>query len=172
MPYVAKFEKAGIPTVVVDYPDMEPFINQKALESGIPKIRYVRASRRVHGTEDADTIMEQVIEGLTKPLTKKEKGSGRWEPPPEPRILFEGTLDEAQAFYQQTRHIPPPLDAPICVYTDGFPIIVPTEERVQEMLKGTSHKPDELITYQSDRPVMREAKKKGEVVEFQPKKLE
>ena len=30
-------------------------------------------------------------------------------------------------------------------WTDYLPIILPTEERVAEMLKGTSHKPDEII---------------------------
>lgn len=30
-------------------------------------------------------------------------------------------------------------------WTDGLPIILPTEERVEEMLKGTSHRPDEVV---------------------------
>jgi hypothetical protein len=30
-------------------------------------------------------------------------------------------------------------------WTDGLPIILPTEERVEEMLKGTSHPPDEIV---------------------------
>jgi hypothetical protein len=58
------------------------------------------------------------------------------------------------------------------VYTDGFPIIVPTEERVREMLKGTSHRPDEVLTYQSDREGQRgERWKKGEPVRFEPSGL-
>ena len=28
--------------------------------------------------------------------------------------------------------------------TDGLPIVPPTEHKVAEMLRGTSHKPDEL----------------------------
>jgi len=123
-----------------------------------------------------------MIEEFTRPLTEKEKESGRWQAPNQQKILFEGTLDEAQAFYQQTEYIASPTRASISVYTDGFPIIVPTEERVREMLTGTSHKPDELITLQSDRtvrstlqpatqgrsiqPVM--TLKKGELVQFRP----
>ena len=30
-------------------------------------------------------------------------------------------------------------------YTDFLPIVLPTEERVQAMLKGTSHRPDEIV---------------------------
>ena len=61
------------------------------------------------------------------------------------------------------------------MYTDGLPVVIPTEERVKEMLKGTSHKPDELITLQRDMTNGRfgavesgYTRKKGEVVKFMP----
>jgi hypothetical protein len=149
---------------------------ETARASGTPNIRWVACSRFIPGPEDVDSFIEPMLEALTRPLTEKEKESGIWSAN-EPRILFEGTLDEAQTFYQQTRHIPPPLDAPIAIYTDGFPVIIPTEERVEEMLTGTSHKPDELITLQSDRanPFMgmmggMGGRKKGDLVQFQPLK--
>jgi len=170
LPYIAKLEEAGIPTVIIDFPDQEEMIKQESLASGYPNVRYLRSSRSVHGEENANAIKESVIEALTKPLTEKEKESGRWDPPEQPRILFEGTLDEAENFYQQTEYIPSPVNAPIAIYTDGYPIRVPTEERVREMLTGTSHKPDELITYQYDRATFRGTKKKGDVVEFQPRR--
>ncbi len=148
-------------------------VQQEALVNGIPNVRFLPASRTLSGPEDMERIIEPVLEGLTNPLTDKEKESGRWEPPQD-RILFEGTLDGAQAFYQQSKWIPLPVEAPISVYTDGFPIIVPTEERVKEMLTGTSHKPDELITYQHDTVsrggMMGIRNKKGDVVLFQPLK--
>jgi len=174
LPYVAKLEKAGIPTVLIDFADQENMVKQEALTGGVPNIRYLHASRTLPGPEDVDNWIEPMLEALTRPLTEQEKESGRYEPQ-QPRVLFEGTLDEAETFYQQTKHIPSPLNAPISIYTDGLPIRVPTEERVREMLAGTSHKPDELITYQSDRPGMAggfggaiAGKKKGDVVRFQP----
>ncbi|MDP6127473.1 MAG: hypothetical protein QF432_04905, partial [Dehalococcoidales bacterium] len=117
---------------------------ETARASGTPNIRWVASSRFVPGPEDVDSFVESTLDALTKPLTEKEKESTTWAPPTS-RVLFEGTLDEADTFYQQTRHIPPPLDAPIAFYTDGFPVIIPTEERVKKMLTGTSHKPEELI---------------------------
>ncbi|MBI2851126.1 MAG: hypothetical protein HYX80_08835 [Chloroflexi bacterium] len=176
MPYIAKLEKAGIPTVVVDYQDQEELIKETLLRHGVTEERLVHASHTLPGPADVDSFIQPMLEALTKPLTKKEKESARWAPP-QPRILFEGTLGEAQTFYQQTRYIPPPLDAPIALYTDGFPIIVPTEELVQEMLKGTSHKPEEVITYPMDGPVSASrrgegaeaTKKKGEPVRFENK---
>jgi len=174
LPYIAVLEKAGIPTVVIDFEDQDEALKQEALARGVPNVRWVHASRHVPGPEDVDTLIEPMLEALTRPLTEKEKESGRYEPPWQ-RVLFEGTLDEAQTFYQQTKVIPRPLNAPIAIYTDGLPIIVPTEERVAEMLKGTSRKPGEVITYQSDgrgtmmdRHLGGEPSKKGDVVQFQP----
>ena len=177
MPYVAKLEKASIPTVTIDYADQEEMLKQTALSSGVPNIRYLHASRTLSGPEDVDGWITPLLEALTRPLTEKEQEKGRWEPPQE-RILFKGTLDEAETFYQQTMHVPFPLDAPISVYTDGLPIRVPTEERVKEMLTDTSHSPDELITYQAAATTfqsditgsvgLRIDRKKGEMVRFQP----
>ena len=151
MPYIAKLEKAGIPSVLIDLEDQRHMVKEWALSEGIPNIRSLHASRTLPGEEDVDIFFKPMMEALTKPLTKEEKKSGRWVPPNQQRILFEGTLDEAIDFYQQTEHIPPPVNAPIAIYTDGFPIVVPTEERVKEMLTGTSHKPDEPIALQVDR---------------------
>jgi hypothetical protein len=172
LPYLARLEKAGIPTVVIDFEDQTEMVKQTALVNGIPNVRYLHASRVLTGPEDVDNIIGPIMEALTEPLTDKEKETGRWEPPQQ-RILFEGTLDEAETFYQKTTLVPFPINAPISVYTDGLPIRVPTEERVREMLTGTRHKPDELITYQSERPAMMRGreKKKGDVVEFEPMKM-
>jgi len=165
LPYVTRLEKAGIPTVVIDFEDQSGEIRQTTLVEGIPNIRYVHARRDVPGPVTVDSFFEPMMDALTRPLSEKELESGKYEPP-QSRVLFGGSLDEAETFYQQTKDIPYPVYAPISVYTDGFPIRVPTEERVQEMLTGTSRKPDELITYQSDRMVEWEFKRKGGVVKF------
>ena len=97
-----------------------------------------------------------------RPLTAEEKEKGRWTDPNE-RILFEGTLEEAEEFYEQTEIIPPLENTPYCKYTDGLPIVVPTEERVAEMLKGTSHKPDEVITFHARPPARRPVSPDGQL---------
>jgi hypothetical protein len=103
-------------------------------------------------------------------LTEKEKEKGMWNPP-QPRVLFQGTLDEAEAFYHQTKWISHPVNAPLAVYTDGFPVRIPTEERVREMLKGTSRRPEEVLTVQADvTSAMGDVRKKGDLLRFQPLK--
>ncbi len=148
--------------------DQVNMVRQELLASGVPEARYLHASRTLPGPEDVAAWIEPMFEALTRPLTKKEKESGRWEPPSQDRVLFEGTLGEAQTFYQRTEYIGLPVEAPLCVYTDGFPIVVPTEELVREMLTGTSHKPDELITHQTEKTLRWGVKMKiGDPVAFQ-----
>jgi hypothetical protein len=169
LPYIAELEKAGIPTVLVDLQDQHEMVKQEAMVCGVPNVRYLPASRTLPGPEDVKRWIKPMLEALTRPLTEKEKESGMYSPS-QPRVLFEGTLEEANDFYQQTRHVPPPLDAPIAIYTDGLPIVIPTEERVRAMLKGTSHKPDKVMTFQSERPGrFGAAAKKGDMVRFQPR---
>ncbi len=79
-------------------------------------------------------MMQAIVEGFTKPLTDKEKISGK---PPEakvePRLLPPGTEESLQQLFKDND------------WTDYLPIILPTEERVAAMLKGTSHTPDKVI---------------------------
>src|SRR4030042_4363674 len=114
-----------------------------------------------------------MMDALVRPLTAKEQEGGIWETP-DPRILFEGTLEEAEEFYMQEEIIPQIQNSPVCKYGDGLPIVVPTEERVAAMLKGTSHKPDEILTFQTDHVVdvrhtqMGRTGKKGDPCTFLP----
>ncbi len=175
MPYLVQLEKAGIPTVLIDFEDQDEFVKQEARTIGVPHLRYMHASRIVRGPADVDSFLDSMFDGLTRPLTDEEKEEGMWTPQ-EPRILFEGTLEDAEEFYMQAERLPGLLNAPYAKYTDGFPIVVPTEERVMKMLEGTSHKPDELITLQADMPVTAVPEaigaepimKKGEAVRYMP----
>ena len=118
--------------------------------NGLPAARYVCESRTIPGHIDVERVAPELMDALTRPLTAEEQKRGRWEPPADKRILFEGTLEKAQDFYEQVEIIPSLQNAPFALYTDGLPVRVPTEERVAEMLKGTSHKPDELIVYHEE----------------------
>jgi hypothetical protein len=148
---MADVEQTGIPTVSMIYGDQDEAFEQAGTLSGSPRLRRVHVSRTVQGPEDVDRIIPLLLDALTRPLTKEEKTGGRLELKDD-RILFEGSLEDAQEFYQQTERIQTlRYNAPIAKYTDGLPVMVPTEERVAAMLKGTSHRPDELIAHQTER---------------------
>ncbi len=145
-------------------------VQQDSLVQGVPDIRFLHASRTLPGPEDIENWIEPMLKELTRPLTEKEKEKGFWNPP-QPRVLFEGTLDEAETFYNQEKYIPHPVNAPLAVYTDGFPVRIPTEERVKEMLKGTSHRPEEVLTLLADsKTMLGEQRYKGDLIRFQPMK--
>jgi hypothetical protein len=80
-------------------------------------------------------MMQAFVDALTLPLTDKEKfkGPAPDPPPAESRFLGPDTEENLQRLFKDRD------------YTDYLPIILPTEERVADMLKGTSHKRDEVI---------------------------
>ena len=61
LPYLAKLEKAGIPTVLVDLADQHEMVKQEALVSGVPMIRHLHASRTVPGPADVDTWINKMM---------------------------------------------------------------------------------------------------------------
>ena len=79
-------------------------------------------------------MMQAISDALTLPLTEHEKYSGiPPEAAPEPRLLEPATEDGLHQLFKDND------------WTDYNPIILPTVERVERMLTGTSHPPDEVI---------------------------
>ncbi len=78
------------------------------------------------------TVIDNIIAGLTRPLTDEEKSPSREIEKPT-RIVFKGSVGEVNRFFYQRG------------WTDGLPIIPPTEEAVAEMLNGTDLPPDHLV---------------------------
>ena len=80
-----------------------------------------------------DGALNDIITALTKPLTAEEKSPKPKEPEKPAHIIFKGSLEEVNRFFYQRG------------WTDGLPIIPPTEETVAEMLTGTDLPPDHLL---------------------------
>ena len=77
-------------------------------------------------------VMPELVDKLTRPLTAEEKKTGDLKPNSGP-ATFTGTPDELQKLFLEKR------------FTDFMPVILPTEAKVAEMLKATSHGPDEVL---------------------------
>ncbi|MDE3169361.1 MAG: hypothetical protein KGL75_04385 [Acidobacteriota bacterium] len=77
-------------------------------------------------------LMKEIVDALTKPLSAADTKTGRITPDTGP-ATFSDTTDGLQELYLNNG------------MTDFLPIIIPTAERVDAMLKGTSHSPDELV---------------------------
>jgi hypothetical protein len=77
-------------------------------------------------------VVAEIVEALTKPLRREAKRAGLVERP-EPRLIGPDTEENLQQLFLENK------------WTDFLPIVLPTKERVARMLKGTSHKPDEIV---------------------------
>ncbi|HEV3482253.1 MAG TPA: UGSC family (seleno)protein, partial [Candidatus Acidoferrales bacterium] len=82
------------------------------------------------------TVIDEVIEALTKPVSEAEF-SGDFAPVLRTGVrqamLEPDTEDNLQRLFYERG------------WTDGLPIILPTEERVAAMLTGTNRAPDEVV---------------------------
>jgi hypothetical protein len=90
------------------------------------------------------------VEELTRPLTAEEAADGTYAPPDPPRIAMTGTYEEIYDYFDGD-DIPHMSGGPWSWMTIGLPIVPPTEERVAQMLTGTSHAPDEVIGFGRNR---------------------
>jgi hypothetical protein len=84
-------------------------------------------------------LMKEVIDALTVPLTAEEEKTGTVTPSIGPPT-YTDTPDNLQRYYTDNG------------MTDFMPIILPTREKVDAMLKGTSHHPDEVVGKMSAAP--------------------
>lgn len=106
---------------------------------GMPGVRVVSTKVPCESTVSADIeagldgSWDDIITALTKPLTTEEKNPRVEKTETPARIVFQGSLEEVNRFFYRRG------------WTDGLPIIPPTEEAVQEMLLGTDLAPDYLL---------------------------
>jgi hypothetical protein len=143
-----KLEKTyGIPAAPLSTQQFRSVVRSNPMSSSLP---FVYTPHPVIGLspealdayivgEDPSTgkvVIDEIIDALTRPV----KGNGK-EPPPAPpagepvaveTALGPDTEDNLQRLFYERG------------WTDGLPIVLPTEERVRAMLKGTNAAPDEV----------------------------
>ena len=115
----------GMPGMrIVCIPSIDYFVNRATVD----EVRPV-----------AGSVIDRIIEALTKPLTDEEKNPRR-ESEPKARELVEVKADSYESAVEGFNQLY--LDNH---WGDGLPLIPPTEEAVKEMLTGTKRSPDEVI---------------------------
>ena len=78
-------------------------------------------------------MMEQIYDSLTRRLSEEDSRGGYLKREPRTRLLSADTPDKLMAYFHEQN------------FTDGNPVILPTEKKVAEMLKGTSRAPGEWV---------------------------
>ena len=136
----------GVPTASIQTESFKDAVEQVAYARGIPNLRYVFVPQPVMGKSPAELrayvdgndpitgrpVMEEVIDALTKPLSEEDKKKVSFERST-PRSVEPDTEENLHRLFRENQ------------WTDMLPIVLPTEERVAEMLAGTSHPPDEVV---------------------------
>lgn len=105
----------------------------------MPNIRIVTESIPGHTTiteivnKGISAVMGDIIAALTKPLTVEEKTPKSTEQENPSKVIFKGSLREVNQFFYRRG------------WTDGSPIIPPTEEEIADMLTGTDLPADHVV---------------------------
>jgi hypothetical protein len=139
-------EEAGVPSVAVHTHVFARLARATAQANGMPRTRQAfvpqpvvdlsRAELRAY-IEGNDPVskrgfMQEVIEALTQPLEADDVKGLSFERTT-PRLLPADSEENLRQLFIDNH------------WTDYLPITLPTEERVAAMLKGTSHRPDEVV---------------------------
>ena len=133
-------EQGGVPTVAVHTHAFARLARSVARANGMPTTRQAFVPQPVVGRsasdlrayiDGADAIskrpfVQEIIEGLTQPLAEEDVSGLSFERST-PRLLPPDTEDNLRQLFLDNQ------------WTDFQPIVLPTEERVEAMLRGTSH---------------------------------
>ncbi len=124
-------EYLGIPAVTIAGPTFVQQVYSTSVNHGVPAPRtatypgaFAAHTREelLHNTREV--LWPQLVEGLTKPITKQEIADlAKAAVGGTKDIVFTGTLDEVNQFFVENR------------WSDGLPVIPPTVARVEEFLK-------------------------------------
>jgi hypothetical protein len=136
----------GVPTAPLvtarfaDFVDRTGRARGTVLRFGFPPYPVMGMSRAVlqgyitgNDPITAKPFMREVIDALTMPVSEQEKHPAIVRKPRRPRLL---PSDSAENLYRKFVENG---------WTDGLPVVLPTEERVAEMLTGTDHDPGEIV---------------------------
>lgn len=134
-------EYIGIPTVTVAAPTFVAQVHSTGVNRGVPVLRTTEypGAFASHSTDELkknarEVLWPQIKTALTTQITKEE--IAKYAPEgkrPADEIIYYGNYDEIQEYMQ------------INGWTDGLPVVPPTDEKIQEYLKFTGFKGSNVL---------------------------
>lgn len=136
--------KYGVPTVAIHTDKFDKVVRSVTRVGGLPNLPCVYVPQPVMGKTAAELaayvagkdpitgrgVMEEVVEGLTRGLAADTSAPADRSTP---RMVEPDTEANLHKLFRDSH------------WTDFLPIVLPTEERVADMLAHTSRKPDEVV---------------------------
>ncbi|MDE5637292.1 MAG: hypothetical protein K2I43_04640 [Alistipes sp.] len=134
-------EYLGIPAVTIAAPGFVEQVVATAVNNGVPapRVAVYPGAFASHTREELldntrNVLWPQIVEALTRPISDSERASAAEQVAADIRgTAFSGTIDEINAYFTEQR------------WSDGLPIVPPTEERVAEFLKYTDCAWDDAV---------------------------
>src|SRR5881397_2964215 len=138
--------KYGVPTVAMHTDKFDRVVRSVADVNGMPDLAQVFVPQPIMGKSAAQLrayvdgkdpisgrpVMQEVIEGLTRPFDGRDLGGAEFDRST-PRLVEPATEEDLHRLFLDNH------------WTDGLPIVLPTEDRVAAMLAGSRRKPDEIV---------------------------
>ena len=138
---IIQLERRRVPTVSIVSKSFEDDTYASARAFGMPDLPFVVVPETLSNRTEAEiiTMADAVIDRIVELLVSAEANEGGKALAAAPEILEYSGSDQLAALdaFQE--------DFLTRGWGDGFPLIQPTEARVRDMLKGTSHAPDEVV---------------------------
>jgi hypothetical protein len=135
----------GVPTVAIHTDKFVKVVQSVTRMGGLPQAPLVFVPQPVMGKSEAELrayvegndpytgkpVMQEIIDALTKGLAAAKDEP--YDHTSTPRLCEPDTEDNLRALFERNW------------WTDFLPIVLPTEERVQAMLAGTSREPNDVV---------------------------
>jgi hypothetical protein len=129
----SELERRGVPCSVVHFDALALTAQHSVTTVGAP-VRTWPIGNPPRTSDETRSAVNAVIDDLTQPTTPDEQRAGVRTPPVRARIARRGSIAEINDAFHANE------------WTDGLPIIPPTEANLAEMLSGTSHAPDTVVS--------------------------
>lgn len=133
-------EYLGIPSVMIAAPGFVDQARSAATAAGVPIQRvaeypgaFASHTRDELRDNTRNILWPQILKALTTPFTEEEIKASQSVANETNGIVFTGTYDEVNHYFAEMG------------WTDGLPIVPPTEERVAQFLKFTDKRPDAVV---------------------------
>ena len=138
--------KYGVPTIAMHTDKFDKVVESVARVNGMPGLRQVFVPQPIMGKTAAQLrayvdgmnpltgrpVMQEVVEGLTRPIADPDLGAIEFDRST-PRLVATDTAENLEQIFLENH------------WTDGLPIVLPTEARVAAMLAATRRKPEEVV---------------------------
>lgn len=141
-----KMEDRGIPTAPLVTQAFADLVKAVTYKAGMPNLRFTFVPHPIGGKpsdvlrevvlgSDPVTgapVVDEIVSALTAGLRPEERATGAVDRAV-PRLLGSDSEDDLQDMIRDA------------CWSDGFPVVLPTQARVAAMLKATGHRADEVV---------------------------